>query len=147
MATFGFSVSDFIAAINLVKDLIDALKDSGGASDHFLAVIRELQEVENALQGVRQLKEKLGSYPQQAALEQAAVQCRYCIDEFLKTIARFQPRLRLGGSGKMLRDSLRKIQWALCRKKDAQAFVATLHGHRSSITILLGLMQAYVTSH
>jgi hypothetical protein len=30
MATFGFSVGDFIAAITLVKDLIDALKDSGG---------------------------------------------------------------------------------------------------------------------
>ncbi|KAI9856363.1 MAG: hypothetical protein M1813_009114 [Trichoglossum hirsutum] len=142
MATFGFSVGDFIAAIALVKDLIDALQDSGGASDHFLSVIRELREVENALKGVRQLKERLGSYPQQAAIEQAAAQCRYCIDEFLKTITRFQPRLRLGGSGEMLRDGLRKIQWTLCRKKDAQAFLATLHGHRSSITVLLGLMQA-----
>jgi hypothetical protein len=146
MATFGFSVGDFIAAITLVKDLIDALQDSGGASDHFLSVIRELREVENALKGVRQLKERLGSYPQQAAIEQAAAQCRYCIDEFLKTITRFQPRLRLGGSGEMLRDGLRKIQWTLCRKRDAQAFLATLHGHRSSITVLLGLMQACVNS-
>jgi hypothetical protein len=75
------------------------------------------------------------------------VQCRYCIDEFLKTITRFQPRLHLSSFREMLQDSLRKIQWTLYRKKDVQTLLTTLYRHRSSITVLLELMQVYVNSH
>ncbi len=46
---FGFSAGDFIAALKVVKDVIDALHDSGGAGAEYRELIDELYLLETAL--------------------------------------------------------------------------------------------------
>ena len=54
-AAFGFSVGDFVNGINLVKDVIKALKDSTGSSKEYLELIAELRTLESALLDVKAL--------------------------------------------------------------------------------------------
>ncbi len=55
LPTFGFSVGDFVAGINLVRELIKALEDSAGSSAEYLALIKELYSLERALLEVKHL--------------------------------------------------------------------------------------------
>lgn len=141
MPAFGFSVGDLVAGINLVKDLIKALEDGAGASAEYRELIAELYTLEVALQQVNHLKLEDSRRLQRIAVEHAAAQCQHTIDEFLKKISKFQPSLRAGGSSKPWKDSLRKIQWALCKKEDVDRFRAEINGHASSINILLTTLQ------
>ncbi|KAN0098879.1 hypothetical protein V8E51_014542 [Hyaloscypha variabilis] len=40
--SFGFSAGDFIAAIELVATVIDALRESGDASSEYREIVRQL---------------------------------------------------------------------------------------------------------
>lgn len=138
---FGFSASDFIAAINLVKEVIDALRESGGAGSEYQELIRELHSLEIALLEVKRLELDDSQHHQVVALRHAASQCQRTIDNFCKTIQKYQPHLRAEGSNAKFRDGWRKIQWALCKKDDLLNFRAEVMGHTISINLLLTTVQ------
>lgn len=124
MLPFGFSASDFVAGINLVRELIKALKDTAGSSAEYIDLIQELYSLERALLEVNRLNLDESQHTQTLALKQAAAQCQHTIDDFLQRIRKFQPALRLGGSKSSWRDGLRKVEWALCKKEDVRSFRA-----------------------
>ena len=138
---FGFSVGDFVASIELVRQLIKALEDTAGSSAEYRGLIKELYSLERALLEVKSLDLDVSQHAQQIALRQAATQCQQTIDEFLVKIRKFQPSLRIGGSKSSWRDGLRKVEWALYKKEDVQKFRAQLNGHTASINILLMTVQ------
>ena len=140
-ASFGFSASDFISIIKLIRDITEALEDSAGSCAEYLDLIRELYSLERALLEVKGLELDESQRPQKIALVQAAAQCQQTIDEFVQKIRRFQPALRIGGSGSGWRDILCKVQWALCKKEDVRSFRAKLSGHTASINILMMTIQ------
>ena len=82
-AAFGFSVGDFISALNLVATVIDALREVGGSRTEFRDLIRELYTLETALRVKRLELDELQS-DAKLALEQAASQCQKTIDDFLE---------------------------------------------------------------
>ena len=53
---FGFSAGDFIAALNLVSTVINALRDSGDASLEYRELVRELYTLEQALLRVKRIE-------------------------------------------------------------------------------------------
>ena len=53
---FGFSAGDFIAALNLVSTVIDALRDSGDASLEYRELVRQLYTLEQALFRVKRIE-------------------------------------------------------------------------------------------
>ena len=134
---FGFSVGDFVAGIQLIRQLISALEDSAGSSAEYRGLIKELYSLERALLEVKHLDLDDSQHAQLVALRQAATQCQQTIDEFLLRIQKFQPSLRNGGSKSSWRDGLRKVEWALYKKDDVERFRAQLNGHTASINILL----------
>lgn len=69
------------------------------------------------------------------------MQCRNTLSTFLTKVKKYQPSLQLGGSGNHLKDSLRKVQWALYTKDDIAHFQLEIRGHVDSILILLGMLQ------
>lgn len=138
---FGFAVGDFIAGIELVHDLIKALKESEGSSAEFIELMRELYSLERALLQVKALKLELAQESLLLPLEQAASQCQETIDQFLRKNKKFQSSLREGGSKNSWRGVLCKIQWRLYKKEDVSAFRAMLSGHTSSINMLLLVLQ------
>ncbi|CAD6447425.1 71592329-7be6-4dfd-bd73-1f652fb1f664 [Sclerotinia trifoliorum] len=53
---FGFPVGDFIAAIDLVATVIDALRESSNSSSEFREIVRQLDALEDTLRCVKRLE-------------------------------------------------------------------------------------------
>ncbi|KAF2494846.1 hypothetical protein BU16DRAFT_49669 [Lophium mytilinum] len=144
MATFGFSVGDFISALNLTRELIRSLKDSGGSSTEYRDLIGELRSLKRALVEVKRLDLAESLRRQRVAVEQAASLCQNTITNFLRKIRKFEPALGESTSTvrrSKWRASLRKMEWALYKKEEIAAFRAKLAGHTSSINMLLMTIQ------
>lgn len=150
MATFGFSVGDFLAALKLVGTIIDALRASGHSSTRYRNLLTELYTLEDALIRVKRLDiaddDDNGSQAsERMALQQAAGLCQRSMYEFYKKIEKYQPHLTMRATGgDWLKDGWMKIKWATCRTEDVELFQAELRGHRGSIEILLLTLQLYV---
>ncbi|KAH7348566.1 hypothetical protein BKA65DRAFT_500844 [Rhexocercosporidium sp. MPI-PUGE-AT-0058] len=141
---FGFSAGDFIAALTLVSNVVDALRDSGDSSTEYRELISQLYTLETALISVKRIELDDAQHAEHVALMQAAAQCQRTIDAFWEKIKKYQPSLRAGGSGGKVKDGWRKIRWALCRKEDLRGFKADLMGH-TSIEMLLTTVQMGAT--
>ena len=152
MATFGFSVGDFLAALKLVGTIIDGLRARGHSSTRFRSLLSELYTLEDALIRVKRLDivddDDDGSQAsERIALQQAAALCQRSMHDFYKKIEKYQPHLTMRGAGggkNWLKDGWMKIKWATCRTEDVELFRAELRGHRGSIEILLLTLQLYV---
>jgi hypothetical protein len=142
---FGFSVGDFLAGIQLVRDIISSLQASGGSTASYQGLAFTLFSLESALLEVKTLDFGDQHYQQINALKCAATQCQRTIDDFLLSIKRYQPSLTAQGSGSKIRDGIKKIQWAVCKKEDVAAFEARLRGHVSSINLLVTTVQLEMT--
>jgi hypothetical protein len=128
MSAFSFFFGDFVDGIELIRQLTTALKSGAGSSKEYQVLIHELYSLERALLEVKQLQVVDELRPQRIAVEQAALQCQETISQFLSKISKYQPSLRIGGSGSTWRDCLRKVQWALYRKKMSNDFEHRFRG-------------------
>lgn len=54
--SFGFSVSDFIAASQLIAGIISSLKESGGSRSEYQELVRELVILDRTLKHLDTLK-------------------------------------------------------------------------------------------
>jgi Mg2+ and Co2+ transporter CorA len=138
--SFGFSVGDFLTALELVATVIDALRDSGDASSQNRELLRELYSLETALIRVKRLDFDDELQAELIALRQAVGQCQNTIEEFWKKIWKYQPHLQCGGSTSRVKDGWMRIRWALCKKDDVVKFKADLLGHTQSIQLLLNII-------
>lgn len=142
---FGFSVGDFLAALDLIGTIIDALRQSSHAGSSFRSLINELYTLESALLRVKRLELDDSHSVEKLALRQAASQCQRTIDAFYKKIQKYQPHM-LGGTDSKIKDGWAKIKWAVCKKDDIETFRAEIRGHTSSLEILLITVQMEATT-
>jgi hypothetical protein len=140
---FGFSVGDFIAALELVGTVIDALRDSGLASAEYRELLRVLYSLETGLMQVKRLEIEESQRAQLIALQQAAAQCQRTIDDFWNKIKKYQPHLGsgFGCSNFRMKTTWTKIKWSVCKRDDVAKLKADLIGHTESIQMLLGAIQ------
>ena len=143
--SFGFSVGDFVAALELVGTVIHSLRESGGAASEFRELVHELYGLETALLRVKQLDHlDDGDKGDYAALTQAASQCQFTIDGFWSKASRFQRHLLAdapGASSISIKSAWMKVRWTLCKKEDLAKFKADIGAHTQSILLLLVAVQ------
>ena len=135
--SFGFSVGDFVAGLALLKSLIDALDGSFGAKAEYRGLIAQLCCLERALVAIKEIEVQEASREYDAT-QQAVRGCRECIDKFILRTASYQS-LTAGKSS--IRDQVRKITWAQCRKEDLHKFKEDLNIYVSAINVLLSTLQ------
>lgn len=141
---FGFSVSDLVMGLQLIKESVAALDDRKGAASDYGALLTEIGSLQEGLQAVEQLiQDEQLPQRQQVALGRATSACEECIEDFLDSISKYQPHLRAVTKG--IVPKFRKMQWALCRKEDLAKFRAQLGRHASAINMLLITFQAKQT--
>ena len=141
-AGFGFSVGDFLTALDLVSTVIDALRDSGQAGNEHRELLRQLYSLETALIQVKRLEVDDSQHAELMALTQAAAQCQYTINRFWDKIEVYQRNLGpFASSVSRLRDRWMRVRWAVCKKDDVARFKADLAGHTESIQLLLSTLQ------
>ncbi|KAM5354194.1 hypothetical protein ACJ41O_000844 [Fusarium nematophilum] len=134
---FGFSASDFIAGIELVATVIDALRESGDSSQRYRELISELYSLETALLQVKRLELHESQNASQIALRSAASQCQRTITDFWQSVQKYHPSLGSSSRSMRLRDQWIKVKWALFKEEEVEKFKADLRGHTGSINILL----------
>lgn len=139
--SFGWSVGDVVATIQLVVKITNALQDSTGSSSQYRGIINELNSLNSALVKVKDIRLEGPQQHQQIALFGAALQCRQTIDGFMEKVEKYMSSLGEVGSGSKVRDSWRKVQWSLCSQKEVDRFRASLNAHTSAISIMLQAIQ------
>lgn len=97
---FGFSVSDLCLALGIIKESIVALDKKNGASADFASLLLEIKCLEDGLDNVTDV---LRSGPLEAkasnTLERAVSACQNTVEDFLESIAKYQPHLNRNASG------------------------------------------------
>lgn len=104
---FGFEVGDFIAALELVGTINNALRESGGSGSEYRELVNQLSQLydlETALLQVKQLELEDEQPSEHIALRQAASRCQQTIDNFWTKITRYQKHLRTDDSFSKLKD-------------------------------------------
>lgn len=135
--SFGFSAGDFVAGISLIKDLTDALSATHGAKVEYQGLITELYCLQRALIAIKEIEVQESSREYDAT--QLAVRgCQECIDGFLLQTASYQS-LTAGKS--TIKDQIKKITWAKCRKEDLRKFKEDLSIYAAAINVLLHTLQ------
>jgi hypothetical protein len=138
---FGFSFGDFVAVLELVSTVVNALGQSSESSHEYRELVHQLYSLETSLIQVKGLHFDDAQHKELVALRQASSQCQQTIDEFWGKIQKYQPHLRSSGSSSKIKDSWMKIKWAICKSDDVAKFKADLIGHTESIQILLATVQ------
>ena len=137
---FRFTVGDFIAALELVSTVIDALRESGEASKDCRELLRQLYALETALLQVKRPEVDDAHLGQVTALKQVATQCQSSIDDFWKKFQVYELSLRSNHTDG-LRDKWLKVKWSLYHRNDIKKFKADLTGHTEAINVLLNAIQ------
>ena len=137
VSPFGVSAGDFIAVIGNVKDVIKALRASGGASHEFIELVHELHNLQIALLEIKALDSEIEQERHRIALRQAATTCQGNIDDFLHRLRKYQPYLGKQNVSHGWRDVVRNIQWQLCKKDDLVKFRAEIGSNVHCIHMLM----------
>lgn len=136
---FGVSVGDFIAAIELIHTVVQALEESAGAGAHCRGVILSMKNLEKALSTLQNIESD--DVVQKAAMLEIATHCSESIQRFFARVQKYQPALQLNGRKEKWKDALRKVQWTLLEKQEVRDFQAEIEGHVMSLHILLVQLQ------
>jgi len=139
--SFGFSVGDFIAALELVGTVVTSLRETGGAKSQFRELTQELFSLEQALLRVKQLEFEEHQYVEYVALKQAASQCRHTIDQFWTGASRYQKHLLGQGKASAVKTAWLKVQWTLFKADELARFKTDIAAHTQSILVLLATLQ------
>ncbi|GKT41094.1 uncharacterized protein ColSpa_01275 [Colletotrichum spaethianum] len=142
--TFG-AIGDFIAVIELIKNVILALDDCRGSAKEYRDVVYNLEILEKTLQQVAELYQSQSSDSHFGDLRAIALrslqQIRLCLDELSDKILKFAPSLANGRTKNVFKDVAKKIQWKL-EEKDIDKFRAEIMGYTMSLNMLLEVTTA-----
>ena len=140
--TFGFSVGDFIAGINIAVDVIKACKETGGASSQYEGF---LVEFEAYLALLRKLQD--ANVPTTAEINRLASSCERPVQQFVTKIQKYRCSLTKPAdshdfvqyTAHHLRTFPRKAQWATVAKKSVEELRSGIGPQLSAIGLLIEL--------
>ncbi|KAF8251319.1 hypothetical protein K440DRAFT_81113 [Wilcoxina mikolae CBS 423.85] len=132
--SFGFAIGDFIAAGQLVANVIGALNSSTGSSEDYQELLSELYSYQRALIEAEQIC-SIPSCSSQFhvatinAIAYSVSLSRKPIEIFLSKIKRYRGRLK--------NSSWRKIGWALFKEDEVRELRDVLRMHIDCISLLV----------
>lgn len=150
-APFGFSVGDFIAAIRITRTAINALKDAGGATDDFQALLLELQSLQTVLEALLNLPATSStSQNHYNAVRGMACQAQVPLQSFVvKMQAEFgqMDRSQSSPSSSRWKSPHQQIKWALSMSKEVQELRSVIIMKMVSMSVLLAMPTQGALAH
>ncbi|KAF2429776.1 hypothetical protein EJ08DRAFT_267525 [Tothia fuscella] len=138
--TFG-SAGDIIQVALLVKSLVNALSESNGSLSEYQTTVRELNNLDGViyeLQGLVDLCRSAGGYDTLIGIVEVEVsKCKALMLPFLLQLDKYKQSLRVGGSGKPVRDAYKKMHWKLSRQDCLDEFRRAINIQRECMLALL----------
>jgi hypothetical protein len=141
--SFGWSVADCFAALNLLIEVFSSLKDSGGSRSEYQELVRELSGLKIALQHIENLVTRDNTLsPRLVELKSIALACRVPLEEFISKVKNYEKSLgsETPKRRKIVKDTTRKILW-LGMKADIHKLQHYLNTHIGTINVLLAEFQ------
>ena len=143
--SFDFSLGNFLAASNLILQVVSALREAGGSSFQYQRLRLELDALGLALQEVDRLVPVEGLEATVEAIKATSLSCQLPLLEFLQSIAKYDQDLGLRQSAGIMKDVLYKVKWVASKKLEATMKLrAEIMGYLGGINLLLGLYQVSV---
>ena len=137
---FGFSAGDFVSAIGLTIKISKALRETGGASAECRMVLQDLQNLQQVLQLLQDLRPADGNLSHVNAIRGLAVTCLIPLKEFAEKIDRsYGSMARASSSDHVLRRSGKKAQWTVFAVEEIAKFRSVVAAKVASIGLLLGI--------
>jgi hypothetical protein len=131
--SFGWSVGDVIAGIDVLIRVFKALDDAKGGKAAYSELARELSSLQNALDGI-------GKYGLHSSMEQALGNCQQCIDTFVTRMKKFKNMDKDSGGSRWSPDkfmkNVRAVEWAMCKKLEVDGFRKAVLFHTAAILSL-----------
>lgn len=141
--SFGWSAGDIITALNLIADVVSALRDAGGAAEEYQRTTTELEHLKQALSEVCKLEASEGLETTVYAIQRTALTCQKPLVDFLESIKGYNASLAKAKTDGVMKDVFKKVKWRAMKKAEAVAKLrAELVGFVSSICMLLHIYTA-----
>jgi len=123
---FGFSVGDFISAIQLIQKISEALKTAGGASSHYQRVLVELNGLNNALHELQKVQPSEEDVGQINTLRVMVHACQLQLHNFFGKLEKYHGFLTPLSERSALQTAGRKAQWAISMETETEKLRACL---------------------
>ena len=137
--SFGFSVGDFIAAGNLVKDIISALRES--SVSEYRDLVLELHGLQRALHEIEHLRCQPGQEGATNSIKVASLMCQYPLDEFAGKLRKFESLGVKSGGSTSKREIVKtwgiKLKWGFTMEDEVRNLRAYLIAHVGSLNMRL----------
>jgi len=138
--SFGFSVGDFLAAANLIAEVVSALREAGGSGSQYQHITNKLEVLDRALRDVNRLEPAEGLEEALEAIKTTALSCQIPLLEYLSKIGKYNKSLGTGQSSGVMKDVFSKMEWQTSKKSEAaMRLEAEIVAYLGAINLLLGL--------
>ena len=139
-SAFGFSAGDFVSAIELTIKIGKALRETGGASAECRMVLQDLQNLQQVLQLLQDLRPADGSLSHVNAIRGLAITCLIPLKEFAEKMERkYGLMASVLSSDNIIRRSGKKVQWTVFAAEEIAKFRSVVAAKVASIGLLLGM--------
>jgi hypothetical protein len=138
-AGFGFSVGDFIAAINLLRQVGNALKDNGGARDDYLKTITKLEVTKAILSCIKNFENSDKDLATVHAIHSLASLIQNDVERFLSKIEKYQSPLGNVKAKRFGSGTVAKIRWSQSVAGEVRRLYQDLDGKTDSLGLLFDL--------
>ena len=138
---FGFSVGDFISAIDLTVKISKALREATGAPAEYRLLIQDLHNLQQILELLQALRPAGGSISHTNAIRGVAITCIIPLRDFAEKLDRNYGLLAnsSAASDRLLQRGGKKAQWAVFATKEVAKFRSNIAAKVASIGLLLNI--------
>lgn len=144
MATFGFSVGDFITCLNLIREVYQALCDSKGSSSEYQSLFHTLVSLNQTLPYSELIYLQWDTQAAGSAHKKHATamingivfgrqKCKQLMESFLKSSQPYTDAFVKGRGSAVIRN-WRKVTW-LFQKEEVNKFEKELQRHLQALRI------------
>ena len=135
----GFSIGDFIATIQLLKDISKTLNEHGGAQSHYQHTVRNLETIQAILSRLESFHSASGQTTQINAIRAQAQATQKEVQDFVRKIQKFKTTLGLGAPAGKRYGVIDKLKWSRKEAKGAAELSKSVDVQLRNIQVLLHL--------
>lgn len=144
--SFGFSPGDIIMFTKFANKVVSALRQEGGSKSQFQLAERQCQSFLAVVNEFKRLDLSRVPEPFRAQMDQYSAAISEDIEDFRKTIARYDKSMGENAQRGWFSSAPRKVQWAFTAAEDLAAFRQTLDVQLDLFKIVIQGSVLYVTS-
>ncbi|QSZ32714.1 hypothetical protein DSL72_002293 [Monilinia vaccinii-corymbosi] len=139
---FGFSFSEVIEGVDMLRNAFTAIHESGNANPVFGDVAKVLSSLHKRLDGIERFLSDPSFTTQHGSMKQIISACQHCVERFVHQGYRLNGVTTKGSlwSREEFANVIGKVDWLACRKWNVSQFRRELSIHEDAVSSLQSTM-------